>query len=360
MKKEEILITGAAGFVGSRLFHYLVSRGMKEKITAVDFGMFGMDAIELNNSKHCTEHSISRLKIKEYLETFSLDSVKTIIHLSGLSNDPMADYSPEGNEELNFEDTARLADAAKKSGVERFIFASSASVYGFNENNILTESCKVNPISNYASSKWNAEEYLRSINDTSNIETKFIALRKGTIMGTSRRMRFDLVVNAMVSQAYTNKLIKLQGGGKVWRPLVSIEDVVNLYTTLIEMNDEKFSIMANGFEYNVVGENWRISELAMKIVEWFKINKIHVDIEPDTRGEQDKRSYRISSTKLDPYYKCIVGMDQTIHDIYSWISSSHRLKEININDPIYYNLKWVKACEEFCKIMEVPFTMLKS
>ncbi len=256
----------------------------------------------------------------------------------------------KGNEELNFEDTFELAKAAVKNGVERFIFASSASVYGFNESQILNESAKLNPISNYASSKFNAEECLRDIDQD---KMKVVVLRKGTIMGTSRRMRFDLVVNAMVMQAMYDKKIPLQGGGQVWRPLVSIRDVVDLYTILIEMPDDKFAIMANGFEYNVVGENYRISELALRIKEWF--GDKNVDVIPNTREKGDSRSYRISSVKLDPYFKCRTTLDETISDIHTWIMHKRPEK----NDPIYYNVKWVKMCEEVCAKMSFPFTLLK-
>lgn len=350
--RDEILITGAAGFVGSRLFHHLITREMKGRITAVDSGMFGMDAIELDSSRKARDHSISHLKISEYLETFSLKNVKTIIHLSGLSNDPSADYSPEGNEELNFIDTCELAHAAQEAGVERFIFASSASVYGFNDSKILNESCAANPFTNYTKAKYDAEEYLRKINQE--YKMKCIALRKGTIMGTSRRMRFDLVVNAMVMQVMSNGSIVLQGGGAVWRPLVSIRDVVDLYTFLIEMSDDRFSIMSNGFEYNVVGKNYRISELALEIREYLS-HETSAEIYANIKSEPDKRSYRISGTKLDPYFQCKTTLDETIGDIYTWIKQFKPKKD----DPIYYNIKWIETCEKVCKTMEYPFTMLK-
>ena len=110
--------------------------------------------------------------------------------------------------------------------IPRFIYASSASVYGSNDSQILNESCHVEPYSNYGKSKKHAEDYILT---ASKHGFQPVILRKGTIMGVSPRMRFDLVVNSMVVSAMRFGKIVLYGGGESWRPIVSVDDVVSIY-----------------------------------------------------------------------------------------------------------------------------------
>ena len=215
-ERNGILITGGCGFVGSAL----VKRLCQFDVRVWDSGMYGF-----GESKPKYPFKLGYMINPDYINVHDLDNVKIIIHLSGLSNDPLANFDAKANDRMNYEDTKDLVDMAIERGVPRFIFASSASVYGLCDDKISKETDEVDPDSNYAKSKRKAELYILEM-AAKHKDFRPIIFRKATIGGISPRMRFDLIVNSMVKSAMTVGKIFAFGGGENWRPIIDIDDVV--------------------------------------------------------------------------------------------------------------------------------------
>lgn len=331
----KILLTGSLGYIGSKLVQKLLH--FDHEVIGIDNNLYAsIDEVP----KHIVHiKSIAKVSLKDLL---SNHGIECIIHLSGLSNDPSADFDPKANEQINHDDTVRLAQVAKGLGIKRFIYASSASVYGTQDDFMVTEKSYIGTsLSAYASSKVNSENSLISLSDES---FKPIILRKGTLMGSSFRMRLDLVVNQMVLSAYRTGKIILNGGGENWRPLIDINDVCNIYRIIATCPEEQYN-KADQI-YNVVSENYRISELGFRIQNILKKHHINCTVEPDYRIEKDKRTYRMNGNKLNEFlnYGSFISLDMTVHDILTWIYDHEDLDNLQ-----YYNIKWIQNCQKVCK-----------
>jgi nucleoside-diphosphate-sugar epimerase len=343
--KKNVLISGGAGFVGSALVKYLHCVGF-EDIYVLDKCLFGY--------KHLLDfipkERILKQSIRSFLAQEDLSDFKTIIHLSGLSNDPMADFDLVANNELNYVDTELLAQRAAKENVDRFIFASSASVYGDTEDTCYETLAIESPKTNYANSKYKAE---LAINNISDIHPNFnpIILRKGTICGVSPRMRFDLVINTMILNAIKNDEIILNGGGENWRPILYMSDIIKLYYRFITMDDNEYKSLAEFGLFNIFSENYRISELGLRIG-----NILKVPVIPIYSMKRDIRSYILSDKRAKDYLKfySTIHLNEVVDGIKSWINFT---KE-DINDPIFYNIKWLKNCIDVSEISGNKFSLL--
>src|SRR4051794_13009808 len=214
---KKVLVVGGAGYVGSVLVPELLERGYAVKVfDRMYYGEQGLkdvaDRIQLE---------VGDMRV---MHPSVLDDVDAVINLGGLSNDPTAEYNPKANYEMNTGATEALAVLCKKAGVERYVFASSASIYDVGEGNdtrdvMLDETSEVDPKAAYSRSKYEAERVLLKMTDD-----KFcpVLLRKGTVFGFSPRMRFDLVVNTFVMGAMSKGALTLHYGGEMWRPLVDV------------------------------------------------------------------------------------------------------------------------------------------
>jgi nucleoside-diphosphate-sugar epimerase len=212
-----------------------------------------------------------------------------IVHLAALSNDPMGELAPELTMQINFEASVRTAEAAKKAGVKRFVFASSCSLYGAADTGKpLDESAPLNPVSAYAVSKVRTEERLRELADQS---FSPVYLRNATAYGVSPRMRFDLVLNNLMAWAKTSGKIRVTSDGTPWRPLVHIEDISRAAlcaasAPLEAVHNEAFNIGRND-------ANYRIRDIAAAAAR--QVPNAELEITGETAG--DRRSYRVSFEK---------------------------------------------------------------
>ena len=267
-----ILITGGAGYVGSALIPHLLDRGYK--IDVVDLFWFGN---KLPSEAGILEKDIFDLQVSD------LNGYDQVIFLAGLSNDPMADFSPAKNFIFNASAPAYLAYIAKKAKVKRYIYASSCSVYGYTENELFDETCPVNSSYPYGISKLQGERAVMQMVDS---DFSVIALRKGTVSGYSPRMRFDLIVNTMFKCAMKEGVIHVNDPA-IWRPFLGIEDAAMAYTRAVEANDSLSGI------FNVASGNHTVGEVAdlVKIAMEEELgNKIALDI----RHIKDARNYKVS------------------------------------------------------------------
>jgi nucleoside-diphosphate-sugar epimerase len=242
-----------------------------------------------------------------------LEGFDAVIHLAGLSNDPLGDYKPTLTEEINYRASVRLALMAKQSGVKRFLFASSCSNYGAAGEQFLTEQSAFNPVTPYGVSKVMVEHDLRALADDC---FSPVFLRASTAYGLSPRIRFDLVVNNLTAWAFTTGRVYLKSDGSPWRPIVHVEDIARAYVAALHAPRELVHNQA--FNVGTTSENYQVRELA----------EIVQDIVPGCRVEYatdagpDKRCYRVDCNLIartlhgfKPQWTARKGIQQ-LYDVY--------------------------------------------
>jgi nucleoside-diphosphate-sugar epimerase len=223
------------------------------------------------------------------IEVADLEGFDAIVHLAGLSNDPLGDLDPELTYEINHLASVRLARAAKEAGVSRFVFSSSCSNYGAGGEDFLDEQSPFNPVTPYGVSKVRVEQDVVALADSSFSPT---FLRSATAYGVSPRLRFDLVLNNLVAWAFTTGLIYMKSDGTPWRPIVHIEDISRAFLAVVEAPRDL--IHNNYFNVGRTSDNYRVSELAEIVRDTVPGCKIEYAAE----SGPDKRCYRVNCDKL--------------------------------------------------------------
>jgi len=276
-----VLVVGGGGYVGSILVPDLLKKGFK--VSVLDKLFFGSEPIK--------EFEDKIKLIQEDIRTFDpsiLDGFDVVVNLAAISQpDQQENINPELYYEINHEGCVRIAKLSKKAGVQRYIFTSTCSVYGFQEG-IISEENTPNPLEAYGKSKVLAEkESLPLANDN------FIVtiLRPGTMYGLSPKMRFDLVVNGMTWALQEFKKINVMRDGTQWRPNVHVKDVSRVILKLID--SEREEIQKEIFNVGANDQNYQILPLAKLIGD-----SVGIDYNLDWYGEPDTRSYRVDFSKL--------------------------------------------------------------
>ena len=277
-----ILVTGSRGYVGVVLVPLLERAG--HTVTGLDSDLYrgcdyGTDA-----------PSVFVDKDVRHVTAAVLDGVDAVVHLAGLSNDPLGDIDPALTDAINRKATVDLARAAKQAGVPRFLFSSSCSNYGMSDGGWLTETSPVNPITPYAVSKVQSEAELNALAD----ETFSPAyLRSGTAFGYSPRLRFDLVVNNLTAWAVATGQVRLKSDGSAWRPLVHVEDMARAFLTVLQADPARTHCEA----YNVGSRdnNMQVRDIARIVGE--EVAGSEVTFAPG--AEADQRTYRVDTSKLE-------------------------------------------------------------
>src|SRR6266446_496223 len=236
-----LLIAGGAGYLGTTLIPRLLERGYS--VDVVDLFWFGNN---LPPDTTILNKDIFALTVQD------LVGYDQVVFLAGLSNDPMAEYSPSMNFIFNAAAPAFLAYVAKKAKVRRYIYASSCSVYGYTENELYDETRPVSSSYPYGISKLQGEQAALQLVDEN---FSVIALRKGTISGYSPRMRLDLIINTMFKFAVKEHEITVNNPS-IWRPILSIEDAATAYIRAIEANYNLSGI------FNIASGNYTVGEVA--------------------------------------------------------------------------------------------------
>ena len=278
----KVLVTGCQGYIGTILVPMLQKEGFE--VTGLDSDLY----------RHCTfsgslpELPLIRKDVRD-VEAEELQGLDAIIHLAGLSNDPLGDYRPELTEEINEKASIRLARMAKAAGIKRFLFASSCSNYGAAGADFLTEEASFNPVTPYGISKVNVEAALSQMADHDFSPTY---LRASTAYGVSPRLRFDLVANNLTAWAFTTGLVYLKSDGTPWRPIVHVEDISRAYLSVLRAPREL--VHKQGFNVGTTTENYQIHEIADIVKEVVPGCKIEFakDAGPD------RRCYRVDCNKL--------------------------------------------------------------
>jgi nucleoside-diphosphate-sugar epimerase len=252
-------------------------------------------------------------------DKLSFDGVDAIIHLSSIANDPCGDLNPKLTWEVSALATMRLADKAVRRGVQRFIYASSGSVYGIKEEAQVTEDLELRPISEYNKTKMVAERVLLSYAN----ELVVQIVRPATVCGYSPRMRLDVSVNLLTMQALTKEHITVFGGSQV-RPNIHIDDITDVYLFMLD-HPEHQGIYNAGFE------NISIMDIARRVTE-------HAPAKITVTESNDPRSYRVNSDKL-----LAAGFrpKKTVDDAIREIVDKFRLGQLKDEDR-FHNLKWMQ------------------
>jgi nucleoside-diphosphate-sugar epimerase len=218
-----------------------------------------------------------------------LDGFDGILHLAGLSNDPLGDLNPELTYQINHIASVRLAVLAKEAGVQRFVFSSSCSNYGAGGTDMLTEESSFNPVTPYGISKVRVELDVSKLADDRFSPT---FLRNATAFGVSPRLRFDLVLNNLVAWAYATSRVHIKSDGAAWRPIVHIEDIARAFLAVLEA---PIDIVHNqAFNVGRTEDNYRIRDLA-DIVQATVPN---TTIEYANGGTADRRCYLVDCSKI--------------------------------------------------------------
>ena len=337
-----ILVTGGAGYIGSVLVRELLALG--ETVRVVDPYWFG-DYLPTNDRLEVVREDLL------YCDTAAvLRDVDAVIHLSGLSNDPTADFAPDLNSESNVQATRYIARAvAEKAEREkreiRFLFASSCSVYYTpsvaEEVNVevMTEELPVAPTANYSKTKRLAEIELLHLAEQHPYFCPTM-LRKGTIFGLAPRMRFDLVVNAFVMQVWRNQLIPIWGSGEVWRPMLHIRDAVDAYIHLLYVPTGKI----RGEAFNLVHKNYRVLELAHWITEILEQHRgVEAYVKRNRVVGEFKRSYYVDGSKVTKALglRPERGITEGALEIYDALERGDFGNEPE-NDSRFFNIRWLK------------------
>jgi nucleoside-diphosphate-sugar epimerase len=304
-----ILVVGGAGYVGGGIVDLLSS---KHNVTVYD------SLIYENSYRKSVDFIYGDIRDYQKLNPI-LKKFDAVIWLAALVGDGACSINPVLTHEINSETVKNLANSF--SG--KIVFLSTCSVYGAQEG-LLDENSPVNPLSDYASSKLNAEKYLE--------DSDAIIFRLGTLFGIGdlfSRIRLDLVVNILTTRALIDNKMSVFGGDQ-WRPLLHVKDVANAIEATVEGGTQGI--------FNLHHKNYKIIEIAEEIKH--KIPKVSIETTP--LPFQDARNYQVSSEKLYNLtnFKASIGLEQGINEVYELIDSN-RIKDIN--DPRYSNQSFLQT-----------------
>jgi len=320
---QKILITGGAGYVGSVLVPYLIHKNYQ--ITVLDLMFFGDHLNRHPNLDIVTGDIRDKVLINKIMPGHDI-----VIHLACVSNDPSFELNPKLGKSINLDAFTPLVESAKNNGVNRFIYASSSSVYGIKEESNVVEDMDLLPLTDYSKYKAECELILSKYSSNDFIVT---TLRPATVCGYSPRQRLDVIVNILTNLAYNKRKITVHGGNQL-RPNIHIKDMVTAYYAIINADKNKI----NGEIFNVGYENKTVIELA-EIVK----KTIGEDVSIVVENTDDNRSYHISSEKI----KKVINFVPKYNIVDAVVDLKNAFKKKLLPDSLekdeYFNLKRMQS-----------------
>jgi len=327
-----LLVTGGAGYIGSVLVPRLLDSG--RAVTVLDACVYGDESLAPAAGRPGFELVRTDLRdaeaVRAVLRASRFDAV---IHLAAISNDPSSELDPDLTREVNLRALETLMPAAKAAGVGRFLYASSASVYGVKSDPEVTEELPLEPITLYARYKAEGEEVLNALCDRSFCG---VSVRAATVCGYSPRMRLDLTINILTEHAVRRGSIRVFGGSQL-RPNLHVDDLSDFYVHLLDVDPDRVNARA----FNVCAENASVLELA-ELVRSVVDPDLPIEIVPT----DDLRSYHLSAARAERElgFRPRRRLEEAVAEV------AAALHDGRIDDPAgprYRNVEWMKLHPDF-------------
>ena len=278
-----VLVTGHLGYLGTVMVPALVAAG--HEVTGLDSGLFEKAVL----GPAPDDPPLVRVDLRDVTEA-DLAGQDAVIHLAALSNDPLGSLAPELTYAINHEASSRLARVAREAGVQRFLYASTCSVYGASgTDDAIGEDAPMRPVTPYAESKVRVEDDLVALADD---HFTPVMLRNATAFGFSPRLRCDIVLNNLVGHAVLTGRILVMSDGTPWRPLVHAADIASAFVAALEAPRD--TVHAQAFNIGSDANNVRVSEVAEAVAR--AVPSATVEITGEAGG--DPRSYRVDFAKV--------------------------------------------------------------
>lgn len=325
----KILVTGNLGYIGSVLVPLLQTQG--HQVVGLDSGYFKECLLSpvTENFKQITKD------IRDVVPA-DLEGIDAVIHLAGLSNDPLGELVPGLTEEINFSGAMKLALLSKEFGVKRFIYASSQSMYGVSDSDAELDEdlSKKNPVTAYAKTKWDAELQLNQLQSDSFLICSF---RPSTVFGASPRLRCDIVFNNLVASAFTTNKIEIKSDGTPWRPVVHVQDVCSAFIS--GLNAPKELVAGRAFNVGIPNGNFTVRQLAEAAQRAVPGSTL---VFTGEHGN-DSRTYRVSFnrilTELKDYFSPSWDLDRGAYELINYF------KEINFTEQDFRGWKTTRLMQ---------------
>jgi nucleoside-diphosphate-sugar epimerase len=289
-----VLVTGHDGYIGAVMVPILQAAG--HEVVGLDTGFFASGAFREatlpspRGGGKMVGLTAIRKDIRDVTEG-DLARIEAVVHLAALCNDPLGDLNPQWTREINHAASVQLARLARAAGIQRFLFASSCSIYGASgTDEPLTEVAPLNPLTPYAESKIRTEEDLLEMADSG---FSPVIMRNATAYGVSPRLRADLVLNNLVGWAWTTSKVRVLSDGTAWRPLVHVEDIAGAFAAALTAPRE--AIHAQAFNVGASGENYQVRTVAEIVRDTVPGCKLEFAGQP----HHDPRNYRVDFSKLE-------------------------------------------------------------
>jgi nucleoside-diphosphate-sugar epimerase len=320
----KVLVTGHDGYIGATLVPLLLGAG--HEVVGQDSFLFESCVL---GSPPMNDIPVLRMDLRD-METEHLRGFDAVMHLAGISNDPLGDLNPRCTHDINHRASVHLAKLAKQAGVKRFIFSSSCSNYGAAGDDVLTEQAAFNPVTPYGESKVMVERDVARLADDDFSPT---FLRNATAYGVSAKLRGDLVVNNLTGYAFTTGHVLIKSDGMPWRPLVHIEDISRAFLAVLQAPRDKIHNQA--FNVGRTEENYRVREVADMVTQI--VPGSEVTYAPD--ASPDKRNYRVDCSKIMrtlPEFKPVWTVRRGIEQLYD------AYKRVALTEQVFLSSRYLR------------------
>lgn len=326
---HNVLVTGGAGYVGCVLIPKLLDAG--HSVVVYDLMLYGSEGLPSHPNLNCVKGDVRNTSHF----ASAVAGCDTVIHLAAISNDPSFELDPALSRTINYDSFEPMVLAAKQAGVQRFIYASTSSVYGVSDAPEVTEDHPLVPLTDYNKYKGLSEPLLLRHESPEFIT---VIIRPATVCGYSPRMRFDLTVNILTNHAVNRGVITVFGGDQK-RPNIHIDDISELYVQLLDMPSDQIS----GETFNAGFQNYTLNEIAgmvKRVVEQEMPEKAPIRIE--TTSSNDPRSYHVSSRKIAT--KLGWTPQRTVEDAVRDLCRAFKGDKLpgSLDDDQYINVKYLR------------------